>query len=917
MWVDFRDAILSGHQIVIDMDEGKLFSATSYKPVESLNADPEFTVYDKVRETRFTRRTKENVVAVHMLVLDFDGAMTIQDAKERFERFEYVAYTSFNHLTTPEVERFRIVMPLATPIPAGGAFTDCSDLVRGEAWYEVQESLRGFVGPCDPASLRCSQFFRLPIITKDRAALASCWSNSGEVVDWTKWNRKKPTDTYSIGSFSASEDRRSEKKLDPNQVLRTQRGPLRVQDVFGKVEGVWCPFHKDKNGSEFVKRVQKTNDVFLYCRRCDKTFFMLRPDEVKIETTPLEEAVTFELRQRTDSFLDPADRHIVDEQLLEIRKDISKERKDKRDWPRQPSHVIYMAEGTGKSRLAIELAESGHQIIFACKSLDQVFSKYEEFSDTAKKISAARKEADELVGLRELGVSARRISPIQVTRLLSKGAKGRLRFGVDVVRQPQNLPYRLGKIEDERTLVAFRAANKNLSEEFIRVSWRFFGPDRMYFQEEPFPITNEAGELEDWRIDWDKYRTSNIVVTTFAQIRLLKALNQVPPKNWIIWFDDPDTDDLLDIEPYDPSRHGELTEEIEREKEIVRGASGQKYFQREETQSLGSAVVEHRCVFTTTERVVLQLLEITSRNAKKPLIKHDYMAGVSGGNISILGTENVYARYDAIIPLLVRRLEKQGFNIRLIADGLAQPLNHSNTKGRNSLKKQDLVVEISAAHPSKVMTICDAIGISFKQGRPIIVDLMIDQLHQALGRSQGYRYEGAECVVLVPPNMHSVLLAHARYKYDEQNSVLIDRTADMGRRDSRLSKDSASPLVRATEQFLNNFDLYVQDKRLVIPDVRYVLEHARSDREREAYASRLLHALTTLSGVQRFDQPPTAEDIGQPLYQSYRDVVDAVLETFPAQEDVDRVWKLYRQRLEPPKAAQIEDDSGFEGGNIS
>jgi hypothetical protein len=312
----------------------------------------------------------------------------------------------------------------------------------------------------------------------------------------------------------------------------------------------------------------------------------------------------------------------------------------------------------------------------------------------------------------------------------------------------------------------------------------------------------------------------------------------------------------------------------------------------------------------------MRLLEITAKNLDKKLIKHDYMAGVEGGKITILGTESVYSRYDGIIPLLVRRLEKEGFDIRLIADGLAQPLNHSNTKGRNSLKKQDLLVEVSAAHPSKVMTICDALEISFaKQGRPILVDLMVDQLHQALGRSQGYRFEGAECVALVPANMHSVLLENARYSYDEENSVLIDRTADMGRMDSRLS-ETATPLVQAIEQFLNNFDRYVQDKRKVIPDVRHVLEHTRSVRERETFACRLLHALTTLSGVERFDLPPTSEDLSQPLYPQYRDIVDAILEVFPLMEDRDRLWNLYRKRRELPVIRQDDEESELEIGKI-
>jgi hypothetical protein len=42
--------------------------------------------------------------------------------------------------------------------------------------------------------------------------------------------------------------------------------------------------------------------------------------------------------------------------------------------------------------------------------------------------------------------------------------------------------------------------------------------------------------------------------------------------------------------------------------------------------------------------------------------------------------------------------------------------------------------------------------------------------------------------------MHPRVLKEVRYAYDESNTVLIDRLAEMGRKDRR-TKDGASPLV--------------------------------------------------------------------------------------------------------------------------
>lgn len=60
--------------------------------------------------------------------------MSLGKARERFKDYEYVGYTSFNHLKVSSVDKFRLVFPLATPIPASGTFTDCEDLIDGTVW---------------------------------------------------------------------------------------------------------------------------------------------------------------------------------------------------------------------------------------------------------------------------------------------------------------------------------------------------------------------------------------------------------------------------------------------------------------------------------------------------------------------------------------------------------------------------------------------------------------------------------------------------------------------------------------------------------------------------------------------------------------------------------------------------------------
>ena len=775
-----------------------------------------------------------------MLVLDYDGGLSLEEAKSRFKEFEYVAYTSFSHRKDSEADRFRIVLPLSSPIPASGRFSDCDDLIDGSAWYELEHALLEFAGPCDPASFRCNQFFYLPVVPRERELLAEVWSNPGRLVDWTNWARNPVQGPWTARDARSSSTYRSTRTLDPNAQLRSQQGPVRVRDVVGKVEGVWCPFHEDRNGSEFVKHVPETGNTFLFCRKCNQSFFM---SETLIgEVNKAEQLLTFDSQSRTASFADPSDRTRVDEQLQKI-KDAIRSTRVPGSGPRPiryPSHLVYMPEGTGKSRMAFDIAAAGSKVIFACKSLDQVFSKYEEFCSLSKRSVKEKLEAAEIAEMLEPTPGFTKITPVNVTMLLSKGAKARRRFGVDPVRGEPDDPFHMGQIDNEASIQAFKVAMPKLSEEFIRLSWLFFGADRLHFGQEVQLETNEDGELVEVVSGWEKYSSADIIVTTFAQARLLRARNQYIPWEWIAWIDDPDISDFSDIEPYDPERWGEFTEEEEATKGIVQYRSRQKYFERDEQQSLGRAVRNHRCVYTTTERMTLRAAKIFLDRRDERVIVHDEMEGVSGGKITILGTQAVYSAFDGIIPLMIRRLEKEEHSVLLIADGLSHSYNHSNTKGMNNLKTRNLVVEISAPHPTKVMTICDSLGLNFKsESHSIVRDLMLDQLHQALGRNSGYRYQGSECVALVPANQHSSILSEVRYVYDEQNSVLIDRTADMSRGDRR-TQGSPSELVLTIEWFLNNFETYIQDKRKVLPDVKYVLDQLQDDAKRISYASRLL-----------------------------------------------------------------------------
>jgi hypothetical protein len=144
--------------------------------------------------------------------------------------------------------------------------------------------------------------------------------------------------------------------------------------------------------------------------------------------------------------------------------------------------------------------------------------------------------------------------------------------------------------------------------------------------------------------------------------------------------------------------------------------------------------------------------------------------------------------------------------------------------------------------------VCDALRLGYKEeGNDIARDLMLDQMHQAIGRNSGYRFQGGESVVLVDRKHHQWLVKNSRYLVDAANSVQIDRTATMSRRDRRTTT-TASALVQDIETFLNNLDQYFDDARKVSPDIEAVMKDIQDSEKRVAYAKRLIHAIYSPSG---------------------------------------------------------------------
>jgi len=888
-WDNIVGFFMSGHEVVENKEDVKLFNAIHYKSVDQIPDNSEDWYMDS-RGYSYAKRRQVNIIEVDLLVLDYDGGTTIDEIKKRFQEYEYVCYSSFRHLYDGETHKFRVIIPFSKPIPAWKKYNEYGVAIDGGEWYQIRDALESFVGPCDTASFTAGQIYSIPSVPESRVDLAFAEHHSGKWLDWERFERIsfQNMDTGSDPSTGKSLVKTGDQHLEPDQILQTKTGSIRVKDVVGRINGVLCPFHEDTKPSEFVRKVEATGNIFLHCSTCQKNYYMRRDNSVaptlSAEQKKKEKARGIKIKKDRiytadeilefdyeGNYYDGEDRRRVLKQLKGIQDKIQKDRGYDTGGGKRifKSHIVYMPEGSGKSRLVLDMAKAGQKIIFACKSWEQIESKYDEYLCT---------------GIKE-GFN------VKVAR--SKDAKARRRFGTKTVREEPSKPFSTGRILDKETIESFIKNNPDLSPDFIRLSWQFFSSDRLSFETMSHPERDEEGNIISDEISAPLADgNTRIILTTFEQLRLHRLRNTYIPSDWIIWFDDPDITDVIDIDPYDIDKWGELPEH--RLNKETREVNGKRYYTRNPNQSLGYSLRDHKCVYTTTEVITRQAIELMMKKRREECIVHDEMDNIVGGTITILGTHMVWKKYDGIIPLLVRRLNKEKCETRLIADGLSSEFNHSNNKGRNDIDETNILVELSIPHPVHVRTVCDALDISFGVNRNEVTrSIMLDRMHQAIWRNSGYRYKGFQCVVLVDKQVHRHMINGTRYMIDRDNSVIIDRTKTMATKDTRTG-NAASPIVQKVEHLLNNLNVYISDKRKVKPDITYVLGEIKDDSDRLKYIIRLLTSLKEISSV-RFGTDQSEWKPANRVQEDYQHIGNWILENWVPEQNRDSVLsKIYK-----------------------
>ena len=130
-------------------------------------------VFENLEGGEFIRRCEANVTLLTMLILDFDGEMSIAEAKKHFREYEYLAYTSFSHLVSEDknfAECFRVVLPLHRPM-------------FKKEYDKKFNNIRKWVGNLDSSSTDRSRGFFVPSCLEENLPLARVWFNEGKYLN--------------------------------------------------------------------------------------------------------------------------------------------------------------------------------------------------------------------------------------------------------------------------------------------------------------------------------------------------------------------------------------------------------------------------------------------------------------------------------------------------------------------------------------------------------------------------------------------------------------------------------------------------------------------------------------------------------------------------------------------------------------
>jgi Zn-finger protein len=749
-------------------------------------------------------RRQANVEAMHLLVLDYDDGLSIDQAKALFSEYEHMGYTSYNHQVSKNgkqpVDKYRVIFPLVTPCQMND-------------WMEIRHNVANFAPMVDMASIRLHQPFAVPLVRTDGEKVQ--WHNKGKWLDVSDWERQQVTDAS--GNFTANPINRSDHILKADDVVQTKSGMIRVGDVTENVTGVYCPFHDDSSPGEFISKSDAGN-IYLSCKHCG-TIYMENEEEYEKQDFDIANWIANHTTAKPKPKKKGTKKVRLWEDILGIGEGaVEPYTRNKRGeliekhclTPRKRM-LLYAFEGFGKSYLTILWAQKGHKVIFGCNSNMQAREQAGSFSKAGCRVQA----------------------------ILSREHRLETEYDIVVDRYLPSHPWDHGKVNENATIA--NIMESGMTEDEANQLWdelEAVGPD---FENHEIVVTTHA-RIQSWGRILESYR--KILRWGWSGPDRPVCKVQIPD-NAIVVYDDPSKDDFMRLAGFE-NRFADAV--IDKKKIQRTKIDSYEYFVKPNTLVKGFGFDTQYLVFTTTELVTSHLIKNNYDDVYEPKLMPD--AKMIAGKIHLLKTQLVRKKMDGILPPIVERIRKEGHDIEYIADGQGNKYNLTNTKGQNVFIGQDTIIEISQPHEQDVIQTQHELGWKMEDRFSVRLAIALDQVHQAIGRNSGYRWsdlndnDGPSCIVLCEPFLYKALLSSMRYS--------VTSTMDVDAYQTGFRKRERNSLLDCVIWFLQNYPTYIcvglkAPYRQFKDDARNCL-NACSPTGKPARKKRLLDSLTYLRG---------------------------------------------------------------------
>ena len=654
-------------------------------------------------------RYAENVAEMHLLCLDYDGGATIADVRAQLHGLRHLGYTSHSHLKDGVTEKFRVLIPVQTPI-------------SGEDWSRRFRNFRSLFPGVDQSAFSLGRIFYAPTTQAGENRPTFVWNEDGELFDWTQ----VPAEEVRVAAPRPVGSSSGTGVVLPGTLdalalfIGAGLDPVLIHAGEGKYL-VRCPNENEhsapgKSGTVIWSGVPGRRDGF-YCAHshCQgKTLWQLFPKEI-LEKHCERELTFQESLSKLKTLAPQLDQ--VNEEIGEVKPPNEVIRLPERQFSpplswderkvllhgfvgsvlgaaKKAHAVLRTPEGYGKSTVLVEdLVRRGKKVLFCCSSNAQANKKLIEFS----KHGSARAWGTAALLMQDVGVKA-----------VMGESTGFEQGGMDV---PATIEAIMEKLECSI-------------------------PEAMEVLEEIRARAKTSRKSEE-----------PVLITTFATGTVMFNA-EAGRLGRVIIVDDPSTSDLLQFQY-----------------EFVAGEMVQKAQRDVEKLPFGVEYPwQDKIIWTTTEQLVLEFIKLQHQGA---LVKDIQESLDTRRNILLHPTTLVRKALKPILPGMHQAIEEEAKKpLLFLANGVGSALNLVSTKGRNDLVG-DMTIVISRPHPCEIEAVAATLQLDTIDRVLVVPQMVTDVLDQALGRAQGYRekdFDDTHALVLVEPNLEVAVKCRSRYR---------------------------------------------------------------------------------------------------------------------------------------------------------